>query len=146
MLVLFAALIAIIAFWLTNAGSRPGPDYEVNLSGENRSFGITIENPTDSEDISIFQTPFDITIQREVCVTSGSTPSVTITLRFASSRSAVGTELNTGGNTITSTTTGNSDISFNNASISQESFTWIETTALSGTVSEISCTWSYALS
>lgn len=31
--ILFAALISILIFWLANAGSRPGPEYEVSSGG-----------------------------------------------------------------------------------------------------------------
>ena len=105
---------------------------------------ITIEDPTNSEDIGLIRTDFAITVTRETCVVVGSsTPSVTITLRHGTDRSGTGAELNTSGNAITSTTTGNEDTTFNDATIVADSFLWIETTAQSGTVDEITCTWEY---
>ena len=83
-----------------------------------RHFGLTLEDPTSAEDISIWHVNFAITIQREMCVVLGSaTPSVTVTLRHGTDRNAAGAELNTSGNAITSTTTGNEDVSFNDATI-----------------------------
>lgn len=97
-------------------------------------------DPTDAEDDTIgFLESGIVTSERCVLVGSDS-PSVTITLRFDSDRSDTGDELNTGGNTITSTTTGDTDTSFDDASWS-DGYLWIETTATSGTVDEINCTW-----
>ena len=109
-----------------------------------RHFGLTLEDPTSAEDISIWHVNFAITIQREMCVVLGSaTPSVTVTLRHGTDRNAAGAELNTSGNAITSTTTGNEDVSFNDATIVADSFIWLESTAQSGTVDLLMCTWEY---
>jgi hypothetical protein len=109
-----------------------------------RRVSITVEDPTSAEDIGIMRTDFAITITRETCVVVGSsTPSVTITLRHGTDRSAAGNELNTSGNAITSTTSGNEDTTFNDATIVADSFLWLETTAQSGTVDEVTCTWEY---
>jgi len=69
-----------------------------------------------------------------------STPSVTWTIRHGSDRSAAGNQVVTGGTTTTSTTTGSDVTSFNDATIPADSFIWIETTAQSGTVTELSVT------
>lgn len=105
---------------------------------------ISIESPTATEDITLFRTTRDISItQFDAVLLGSSTPSVTYTIRYASDRSAAGTEVVTSGSTTTSTTTGNSVTSFNNASIPSGSWIWIETTAQSGTVDLFSLTLNY---
>ncbi len=107
-----------------------------------RVFGITVENPDNSEDISLMRLDFPITVIWEECVLTGSlTPSLSITLRHGTDRNAAGAELVTGGNVITSTTSGDNDVTFNDATIVTDSFIWLETTAQSGTVDSASCTW-----
>lgn len=107
---------------------------------------ITIESPTDSEDISFFYVPYGITVTEIVGVVKGSaSPSVTLTVRYNSDRSATGTEVVTGGSTFSSTTTGQSVTVFNSANIPSGSFVWIETTATVGTVDEIHLTLTYAV-
>ena len=114
----------------------------LNVPGS--TFAITIENPSATEDIGIWNSELAITITREECVLNGSaTPSVTITLRHGTDRNATGAELNTSGNSITSTTTGDEDVAFNDATIIADSWIWIETTAQSGTVTLINCVWDY---
>jgi len=104
------------------------------------SKSITIEDPTNAEDISIFFTKDAITVteMRAVCV--GTTPSVTWTIRHGTDRSATGAEVVTSGTTTTSTTTGSDVTAFNDATIVADSFVWLETTAKTGTVDEIHIT------
>lgn len=103
---------------------------------------ITFEDPTDSEDITIFYTDDAITITQLNAVLAGgsSTPSVTYTVRHSSDRSATGNEVVTSGSTVTSTTTGAEVTSFNDATIPAGSWVWLETTAQSGTVPEFHLT------
>lgn len=103
---------------------------------------ITIENPTDAEDMTMFFTNRAITITEMRAVLLGSsTPSVTWTIRHhATDRSNAGNEVVTSGTTTTSTTSGSDVTSFNDATIPTDSFVWIETTAQSGTVTELSVT------
>lgn len=104
------------------------------------SKSITIEAPTSSEDISMFFTDYAITITKMVCVMVGSTPSVTWTVRHGTDRSAAGAEVVTGGTTTTSTTTGSVVTTFNDATIVADSFIWVESTAQSGTVTNMNLT------
>lgn len=106
-----------------------------------RSKSITVEDPTSSEDISVFFTKDAITITEMRAVLVGSsTPSVTWTIRHGTDRSAAGAEVVTSGTTTTSTTSGSDVVSFNDATIVADSFVWLETTAKSGTVDEIQIT------
>ena len=69
------------------------------------SKSISIEDPTASEDISIFFTNQAITITEIRAVLLGSaTPSVTWTIRHGTDRNTTGAEAVTGGTTTTSTT------------------------------------------
>jgi hypothetical protein len=100
--------------------------------------GASIESPTGAEDISLFFTDVAITISKMVAVLNGSaTPSVTWTIRHSTDRNAAGNEVVTGGTTTTSTTTGSVVTSFNDATIPANSFVWLETTAQSGTVTQL---------
>jgi hypothetical protein len=101
---------------------------------------LTVESPSDSEDISIFKAPADISITEMTAVVRGSTPSVTWTVRHSTDRSAAGNEVVTSGTTTTSASTGSVVTSFNDATIPDGSFVWFETTATSGTIEEIHLT------
>jgi len=105
---------------------------------------IAIESPSSSEDISFFYTDIAITITKMTAILVGSsTPSVTWTVRHSTDRSAAGNEVVTSGTTTTSITTGSVVTSFDDATIPADSFVWIETTAQSGTVGQISITIEY---
>ena len=68
-------------------------------------------------------------------------PSVTWTVRHhATDRNNAGIEVVTAGTTTTSTTAGSDVTAFNDATIPADSFVWLETTAKSGTVTEIHIT------
>lgn len=111
------------------------------------SKSITVEDPTASEDITMFFTNKAITITEMRAVLLGSsTPSVTWTIRHhATDRSNAGNEVVTSGTTTTSTTGGSDVTSFNDATIPADSFVWLETTAQSGTVDEIGITIFYTI-
>ena len=100
------------------------------------SKSASITNPTATEDVTMFYTVDAITISQITSIVRGTTPSVTFTLRHNTDRSAAGTEVVTGGITTTNTTTGVVTTTFNSASIPANSWIWLETTALGGTVSE----------
>ena len=105
------------------------------------SKSLSIENPTSSEDASMFFTNLAITVTEIRAVLIGSsTPSVTWTVRHGTDRSATGAEVVTSGTATTSVSTGSDVTSFNDATIIADSFVWLETTAQSGTVGEIHVT------
>ena len=105
--------------------------------------GITVEEPTDSEDITLWYTDRDIMIDAMIAVVRGSTPSVTWTVRHGTDRSATGTEVLTSGTTTTSATTGSIVTAFTVPHVPRTSFIWLETTAQSGTVDELHLTIHY---
>ena len=104
------------------------------------SKAITVESPTSAEDISMFWTDYAITVTKMTCVMVGSSPSVTWTVRHHTDRNNAGNEIVTGGTTTTSTTTGSVVTSFNDATIPADSFVWLESTAQSGTVTNMNLT------
>ena len=101
-------------------------------------YRIYIETPSGSEDISISFTNRAITVTEIRAVVIGSTPSVTWTIRHhATDRSNAGNEVVTGGTETTSQTSGSDVTAFDDETIAADSFIWLETTAMSGTVSEL---------
>jgi len=105
---------------------------------------ITIEDPTSSEDITICRFNEAVTITKVVGVVVGSsTPSVTINPKHHTDRSNAGNALFSSAQAVTSTTTGDIDTSFSDATIPADSFLWLETTAKSGTVDELNITFFY---
>ena len=109
---------------------------------ENKAY--VIENPSGSEDLPFFFTDVAITVSKIRAILVGSaTPSVTWTLRHATSRSATGAELVTGGTVTTEVDTGVDITVFDDATISADSHVWIETTNKSGTVDSINITLFY---
>lgn len=117
-------------------------DWELILQ---QSKAITIEEPTASEDITMFFTDKAITIsEMEAVLANGSaTPSVTWTIRHSTNRNLTGSEVVTGGTVTTSITTGSIVTVFNDATIPANSWVWLETTAQSGTVPELHITIQY---
>ncbi|MCB1713598.1 MAG: hypothetical protein KDK05_00505 [Candidatus Competibacteraceae bacterium] len=110
-------------------------------------FQITVESPTSSEDIIIGFTFVAITITEIQAVVRGTSPSVTIQIRHSTDRSAAGNTVLTTATAVTNTTTGQNITSgsFNDATIPADSWIWLETTAQSGTVDEVSIALPYTV-
>ena len=99
---------------------------------------ITVENPTATEDITVFRVPDDgRLVSSIVAVVRGSTPSVTWTLRYGTDRSLTGTELIPGGVTTVSTSGQTQTLS---VVLPVGSWVWLETSGVGGTVEELSIT------
>lgn len=112
--------------------------------GINFTKSITVESPTSSEDISMFFTDIAITIVQAMAVLVGSaTPSVTYQVRHDTDRNATGNALLASPQAVTSTTSGQENTSFSDATIPANSFVWLETTAQSGTVASFHLTLRY---
>lgn len=107
------------------------------------SKSITIESPTNAEDLSLFFTTIALTATKIVFVITGTT-SVTTTLRHGTDRNASGTEIVIAGTTANNSTTGNVVTSLDNPNILANSFIWVETTALSGTPGSLHITLFYS--
>jgi len=134
------AVLRLAALSITGTRSVTGDAYVLEAGRPVLSKTITIEDPTSSEDISMFFTNLAISVQEMRAVVRGSTPSVTWTVRHGTDRSGTGAEVVTGGTTTTSQTSGSDVTTFNDATIVADSFVWVETTAQTGTVDELTIT------
>lgn len=102
---------------------------------------IDVYNPTNAEKHMFYRTTVALTVTRLFAVLQGSSsPSVTYSVRYGSDLSGSGTEIVSGGSTVTSTTTGTSVTSFTNTVIPADSLIWMTTSAQSGTVTELHIT------
>jgi hypothetical protein len=98
---------------------------------------IEVENPSNVEDITWFRNYIAATVNSiEAVLRGSSSPSVTFTVRYGADRSGTGTELLTGGRVLTNTTTGASYVP-DVTTIPAGVWVWIETTAQSGVVPEM---------
>lgn len=114
-----------------------------NISGLQQQKGVSVESPTDSENIGMFYVPQAITITNVYAVVRGTTPSVTINPVQTTDRSAAGTAILSAATAITNTTTGQDLSTFNDATVPSGSWIVLKTTATSGTVDEITVLISY---
>jgi hypothetical protein len=106
-----------------------------------QSKGITVENPTAAENISMFFVDAAKTIEKIICVLTGTVPSVTWGLNHGTSRNAAGTSIVTG--TTTDITSGSTITAFADATIPANSHVWLVTTATSGTIDTLGLTVNY---
>jgi hypothetical protein len=106
-----------------------------------RSRSITVENPTGSENISMFYVDNNITIDQIVCILEGTTPSVTWGVKHGASRNGAGTSVVTA--TTTDVTSGATITAFADATVPSKSHIWFVTTATSGTITSLNLTINY---
>lgn len=111
----------------------------VTITGPSDSKSFTFPSPTDSEDEGIFFTDRAITVTKIAHYVKGSTPSVTFTIVHDTTANGAGNEVVTGGTTST-TETGATVTSFNDATIPANSWVRVKTTAQSGTVDSLHVT------
>jgi len=124
-----------------------GRDTSLRIYGANPGAGdvgskhLKLESPAVAGEESSFYTENGFTVSRIVASIRGSGgPSVTWTIKFASTRDAAGTEVIVGGVTTNDVSDGSSIIMFDNAAIPADSFVWLEVTAKAGTVEELDVT------
>ena len=91
----------------------------------------TIESPSGSENITVFRTDFDITVQEVISVSTGTTPDTTYQLKHSNiGRNDIGNNLTNVSNT-TSTSIGDvATLDVN--SIPADSWIWFETSSANG--------------
>ena len=105
--------------------------------------GITIQNPTASENIALFYIDRAITIGKVAEAVRGTSPSVTYNIRFASTRdSGTPTDVFSANRAATSTS-GVTTTTFNDNTIPAGSWVWLITSAQSGTVADFNVTLQY---
>jgi len=100
-----------------------------------RSKGMTVETPGGAEDISMFYSDKDLTIDKIVCILTGTTPSVTWGINHGADRSGAGTSVVTG--TTADLTSGSTITAFADATVPSNSHIWFVTTATSGTIDSL---------
>lgn len=110
------------------------------LSGVIDPKAITIQNPTGSDNVTLFYSTQSVAISSIVSLVRGTSPSITFEIRWDSSRTGTGTAAVDGGTTVTNTTTGLVTTSLSNTTIPADRFVWVRTIAKSGTVTEFSVT------
>jgi hypothetical protein len=99
---------------------------------------VSLESPTNTEKALMFYTSVGLTITEIRSVLIGSAgPSVTFSVRYGADVSAAGTEVVTGGITVTNTTTGLSTTTFDSAAVPAGSYVWVTTSATAGTVDQV---------
>jgi hypothetical protein len=98
-------------------------------SFRNKTF--TLESPTSSDDITIFRTDVDITVQEVIAVSVGTSPSTTYQLKHSTDRNAAGNALTT--SAVTTSKTNGDTATLSDATIPANSWVWFETTAATGT-------------
>lgn len=105
----------------------------------------TIEAPTATENITLFYTRKAITIQEVSDVMRGTSPSVTWQIKYASTRnSGSPTNLFSASRTTTSLS-GATTTTFNDATIAAGNWLWLETSAVSGTNDSIAISITYTI-
>ncbi len=123
---------------LTSTGS--GVIWNTPVSVPAAFKAITIENPGNSENITLFYTPEAITLSRLSAVIQG-TGSVPYIVSYGSSRTT-GTATSTV-NVVSSTTTAQNVTSFTNANIPANNWVWLTTVTTTGTPTSFNLTISY---
>lgn len=99
--------------------------------GQTLNKTFTLQEPTASDNITVFRTDVAITVQEVIACSTGSSPSTTYQLKHHTDRSNAGNALTTSAAT-TSTTTGDT-ASLSDVTIPANSWVWLETSAASGT-------------
>jgi hypothetical protein len=111
--------------------SSTGETVNVESVNPTLSKTFTLQEPTATDDITMFRTDVAITVQEITTVNVGTTPSTTFVIKHDTTRSATGTNV---ANSQTSTNTGTGAvITINDATIPVNSWIWLETSAASGT-------------
>ncbi len=123
---------------LTSTGS--GVIWNTPVSVPAAFKAITIENPGNSENITLFYTPEAITLSRFSAVIQGA-GSVPYIVSYGSSRTT-GTATSTV-NVVSSTTTAQNVTSFTNANIPANNWVWLTTVTTTGTPTSFNLTISY---
>lgn len=105
---------------------------------------ITITSPQSGENITIFFARDSIRVTQITSIMRGiSSPSINFSVKYDTDRNGSGTELITGGVTLSSSGTIDTRTSITNPVIPANNWVWITTGALTGTVSEINVTLSF---
>jgi hypothetical protein len=99
---------------------------------------ITIAGPKSGDNFTLFRTDVETTISTVTALVSGTGPSVTYEIRYATNRTSAGT-LATVSETVTNSTVGD-PAAIQNQPIPANSYVWLVITAVAGTVGEMNVT------
>jgi microcompartment protein CcmK/EutM len=109
---------------------------------ESKTKSITVEDPTTTEDITIWYTPIAVTVTAIEGVIVGAT-SVDVNIVHSTNRNLAGNDVCAADRTVSSTTTGDNLTLGGDTTIPASSFVWLETSARSGTPDELHLTIQY---
>jgi hypothetical protein len=126
--------------WVTPGGPI-GPQGIQGAIGSVSPKSVTIYNPSNTENLTLFYTTSAITISSVRVVLTGTSPSVTFSLLSGGDRSTA-TTTNVSSQTVTSTTTGSS-VTIANTAIAINTWIWVTTSATSGTINSFNLTLSF---
>ncbi|KKM63643.1 hypothetical protein LCGC14_1509460, partial [marine sediment metagenome] len=113
--------------------------------GAVNQINVTVENPTASEDINLGFYFFAITIIEVQAVVVGTSPSVTIDPEHRTARDTTGLDILASPTAITNEGAGQNLTSFDDPTVPADSWIILLTTALSGTVTELTVTIRYTI-
>lgn len=133
-------LVVSSGVYRSNTFVAPPPGYTAETTDFSKSISITA--PTASENITLFFTEEEVTIQDINDVIRGAGASVSWNIAFGPNRTVASTTVFLV-DRITSSPTGSSTSSFDNALIPANSWLWLTTSATAGTIEDINITIKY---
>ena len=128
-------------FWsqlasLLGPPGNPGPAGAAGIAGARGPqgpTGLTLSYPLAADKLPLLYAASALTIAEVRALVGGTTPSVSFSIRYGPDFSAAGTSIRLAGMSATSTSSGDSWSSFDNAVVPAGSWLWIVVEAVSGT-------------
>jgi hypothetical protein len=128
-------------FWsqlasLLGPQGNPGPAGAAGIAGARGPqgpTGLTLSYPLVGDKLPLLHAASALTIAEVRALVAGTTPSVSFSIRYGPDFSAAGTSIRLAGMTSSSTSSGDSWSSFDNAVVPAGSWLWIVVDAVSGT-------------
>ena len=110
-----------------------GPQGPAGARGPQGPTGITLSYPAAGDKLPLLHAASSITIAEVRALVAGTTPSVSFSIRYGPDFSAAGTSIRLAGMTSSSTSSGDSWSSFDNAVVPAGCWLWIVVEAVNGT-------------
>ncbi len=110
-----------------------GPTGPVGARGPQGPTGVTLSYPLAGDKLPLLHAASALTIAEVRALVAGTTPSVSFSIRYGPDFSSAGTAIRLTGMTSSSTSSGDSWSSFDNAVVPAGSWLWIMVDAVSGT-------------
>lgn len=132
-------------FWsqlasLLGPQGNPGPAGAAGIAGARGPqgpTGLTLSYPLAGDKLPLLHAASALTIAEVRALVAGTTPSVSFSIRYGPDFSAAGTAIRLTGMTSSSTSSGDSWSSFDNAVVPAGSWLWIVVEAVSGTAQSL---------